>query len=373
MNSNVFKLRKRYDAAIPIVALVLTIVGLVMILSASQISAADKYGNAYYFFSRQLIFWVIGVGFFFYFLRTPIDRLYENRANYLIITLVALVLVFVPIIGPKIAGVHRWLNFGIFTLQPAEFAKLFLIIYFSGWFAAKGPLIRDPIKGLIPFMALLGLIGLLTVVEPDMGTTIIILLISLCLFFAAEAQLLQFVALIIVGVALLAILTVLAPYRMQRVTTFLNRNNTTSQDALGAAYHNQQALIAIGSGGMWGVGFGQGTSKYSYLPQSHTDSIFAVIAEELGFARSSLILLAFLFLGWRAFIIARRANSRFVRLLAVGIGVSILSQAMINVGGMLHILPLTGVPLPFISYGGSSLVVSMASVGLLTNISREVI
>lgn len=373
MNTSLFKLRKRYDAAIPIVALILSIVGLVMILSASQITAADKYGNAYYFFSRQLTFWVIGIGFFFYFLRTPIDRLYENRVNYLIITLVTLVLVFVPIIGPKIAAVHRWLNLGIFTVQPAEFAKLFLIIYFSGWFAAKGPLIRDPIKGLLPFMALLGLVGLLIIMEPDMGTTIIVTTISLCLFFAAEAQLFQFIALIIVGVALLALMTVLAPYRMQRVTTFLNQNNATSQDALGAAYHNQQALIAIGSGGLWGVGFGQGTSKYSYLPQSHTDSIFAVIAEELGFVRSGLILLAFLFLGWRAFSIARQANSRFVRLLAVGIGISLLSQAMINIGGMLHILPLTGVPLPFISYGGSSLVVSMASIGLLTNISRETV
>ncbi len=368
-NSRSFKLRKRFDPTIPTVALVLSLFGLVMVLSASQISAADKFGNAYYYFIRQFISWGLGVGVFFYYLRTPMEKLFEQRSIYLIVTVV--MLIGVLIFGPRIAAVHRWIDLGFFRFQPAEFAKLFLIIYFSGWFAAKGDKIKSALHGLLPFLAILTAMAGLIILEPDMGTMLIVVIISMAMFFIAQANLAQYFGIIMAGIVCLVLLIYAAPYRAERLTSFLNAKNGT-HDVLGSAYHNQQALIAIGSGGLWGVGFGQGTSKYSYLPQSHTDSIFAVIAEELGFVRSAGLILAYLYIAWRSYVISRRANSRFVQLLSAGVGIAIVGQALINIGGLLHIIPLTGVPLPFISYGGSSMVVSMAMIGLLTNASREV-
>jgi len=366
--AQLFKLRKRYDASIPTVALILSLFGLVMVLSASQVNAAEKYGDAYYFFFRQSISWVIGLGAFFYYLRLPLERLYQQRSTYLIITIVMLLSVL--IFGPRIAAVHRWIDFGFFRFQPAEFAKLFLVIYFAGWFAAKGEKIASLSQGLLPFLAILAAVAGLVILEPDMGTMLVIVLLAMVMFFVAKANLWHYLLLGVVGIVCLVGLSLGSSYRAQRITSFLNQGNE-SEDVLGAAYQNQQALIAIGSGGWWGVGFGQGTSKYSYLPQSHTDSIFAVIAEELGYLRSSLVVLAYLYIGWRGYLITQKANSRFVQLLAAGLSMAIVFQALINIGGMLHVIPLTGVPLPFISYGGSSLMVSLAMIGLLTNVSRE--
>lgn len=363
-------LRGRSDNTLPVVGLILSIVGLVMVLSASQFFAADRFGNPYYFFNRQLIFWIIGVGAYFYFLKVPLETLFIRRPGWLITIFILLVLVFIPFVGPEVAGVNRWIGWGAMRFQPAELVKLLLVIYLSAWLAAKGKLVSSPIQGLLPFIIILASVGFLVISEPDMGTTTVLVLIALGIFLVAGADLFQFIALLIVGGVLMLLLVSAAPYRVQRLNVFLNRNYDSSQ-ALGEAYHSQQALIAIGSGGIWGVGFGQGTSKYAYLPESHTDSIFAVMAEELGYLRVSLVPLLFLFIGWRGYLIARSANSQFVRLLATGITVSLLSQAIINISGMLNVLPLTGVPLPFISYGGSSLITSMASLGLLTNISRE--
>lgn len=365
---NNFKIRRRYDPIIPTIGILLSLFGLVMVLSSSQIIASEKFGNSYYFFIRQLISWGIGMGAFFYFLRLPIEQLYHQRSKYLIVTIVMLALVL--IISPRIAAVHRWIDLGFFRFQPAEFAKLFLIIYFAGWFAAKGDRVASLTKGLLPFLAVLGLVAGLVIKEPDMGTMLVIVALSMSMFFIARANIVQFLSVIGLGIVIIVLLINVAPYRAERLSSFLGAKNGT-QDVLGSAYHNQQALIAIGSGGLWGVGFGQGTSKYSYLPQSYTDSIFAVIAEELGFVRSSLLLLVYVYLAWRGYLVAKQANSRFTQLLAAGLTTAIIGQMLINVGGMLHIIPLTGVPLPFVSYGGSSLIVSLAMVGLLTNASRE--
>jgi len=367
-----FKLRRKYDPAIPVLTLVLSVFGLVMVLSASQIQAAQTTGNAYYFFTRQLIAWLIGVGTFFYFLRVPLEPLYANRARFLSIALILLVLVFFPVIGPKIAGVHRWINIGFLRFQPSEVAKLLLTVYFAGWLSAKDKDIQDPFKTLIPFICVLGLVVGLIMLQPDMGTALVIITIALTVLFIAKASLWQYIALILVGVMLLVLIIYAAPYRLSRLTSFINKNGS-SQDKLGTAYHSNQAQIAIGNGGLWGVGFGQGISKYSFLPESHNDSIFAVIAEELGFVRSLIVLTAYFYLAWRGFIITKTANSRFVQLLAAGITTAIFGQMLINIGGMLGMLPLTGVPLPLISYGGTSLIVTMSMLGLLTNISRETV
>lgn len=365
-----FKLRRKIDPAVPILTLGLSVFGLIMILSSSQVQAAQTTGNSYYFFIRQLIAWIIGAGVFFYFMKVPLERLYQHRNLFLIISLILLVLVFFPIIGPKIAGVHRWIDIGILRFQPAEVVKLLLILYFTGNLAAKERDIQDPLKTLVPFVCVLGLVVGLIMLQPDMGTALVIIAASLAILFIAEANIWQYGALIIVGIMALVLIIYVAPYRAARLTTFLNKN-VSQQDKLGSAYHGNQAQIAIGTGGLWGVGFGQGVSKYSFLPESHNDSIFAVIAEELGFFRTALLVLAYFYLAWRGYLITRAANSRYVKLLAVGITTAIIGQMLINVGGMLGVLPLTGVPLPLISYGGTSLLVSMAMLGVLTNASRE--
>ncbi len=367
---NQFKLRKKIDTSIPVLTLSLSVFGLIMILSSSQVQAAETTGNAYYFFIRQLIAWVIGIGVFFYFMKVPLDVLYRHRTRLLILALILLSLVFLPIIGPKIAGVHRWIDIGILRFQPAEVVKLLLILYFAGNLAAKERDVQDPLKTVLPFVCVLGLVTGLIMLQPDMGTALVIIASSLAILFIAEANIWQYGALLIVGAMALLLIVYIAPYRAARLTAFLNKN-VSQQDKLGSAYHSTQAQIAIGAGGLWGVGFGQGVSKYSFLPESHNDSIFAVIAEELGFFRTALLILAFFYLAWRGFLITRAANSRYVKLLAAGITTAIIGQMLINVGGMLGVLPLTGVPLPLISYGGTSLLVTMAMLGLLTNASRE--
>lgn len=340
-----------------------------MVFSASQIVAANNYGNQYYFFIRQLIFWLIGMAGFFYFLRLPLDKLYHQRKSYFYTALILLILVL--ILGPKIAGVHRWISLGFFQFQPSEFAKLLIIVYLAGWFAAKGDKITSVGEGLLPFLGFLAVVGGLIILEKDLGTMLIIITVAMAMYFVAKAQALHMLAIVVLlAVAVIGLIHI-APYRAQRLTAFLSQKQS-STDTLGAAYHSQQALIAIGSGGVWGVGFGQGVSKYAYLPQAYTDSIFAIIAEELGFVRASLIFIAYFYIAWRGMLIASKANSLFVRLLAVGIVTVIIIQSMLNIGGMLGAIPLTGVPLPLVSYGGSSLVVCLAMLGLLTNASREI-
>ncbi|MEK7535299.1 MAG: putative lipid II flippase FtsW [Patescibacteria group bacterium] len=370
MQLNQFKLRRKIDPVIPILTLGLSVFGLIMLLSSSQVQAAQTTGNSYYFFIRQLLAWIIGAGVFFYFMKVPLEKLYQRRNLFLIISLVLLLLVFFPIIGPKIAGVHRWIDIGFLRFQPAEVVKLLLILYFAGNLAAKERDIESPLKTLMPFVCVLSLVVGLIILQPDMGTALVIIIASLTILFIAQANIWQYGALLIVGLMALLLIIYIAPYRASRLTAFLNQN-TSQEDRLGSAYHGTQAQIAIGTGGIWGVGFGQGTSKYSFLPESHNDSIFAVIAEELGFVRTMLVLLAYFYLAWRGYLITLAANSRYVKLLAASVTTAIIGQMIINIGGMLGVLPLTGVPLPLISYGGTSLLVSMALLGILTNTSRE--
>ncbi len=370
MENNRFKLRRKIDTSIPTVGLILSLFGLVMVLSASQFSAAETYGSPYYFFGRQLVAWLLGLVVFYYYLKIPLEKLYGQRSLYLYVSLFMLVIVIA--FSPRIAAVHRWINLGFFQFQPAEFAKLFLTIYFAGWFAAKAENIQSFTKGVLPFLAILAAVAGLIIIEPDMGTMLVVVALSMIMFYAAKAKLFHILGIVIVGVLAIVSLIYIAPYRAARLESFLGKGSGT-QDTLGSAYQTNQALIAIGSGGWWGEGFGQGLSKYSYLPESHTDSIFAVVAEELGFLRTLLVVLAYVFIAWRGYQISQKANSKFAQLLAVGLSSAIIVQALINIGGLLSVIPLTGVPLPFVSYGGSSMVVCLGMLGLLTNVSRETV
>jgi len=269
--------------------------------------------------------------------------------------------VFIPGLGVRVLGASRWINLGFFVLQPSEFIKLALTIYLAAWFSTKE-------KGrFIAFLLLIGLVILLVMLQPDMGTAFIILFEALTIYFLSGGSvwhILSFVPLALMGGIGLAIAE---PYRLKRLVTFLNPETDTQA----SSYHIKQILIALGSGGLFGVGIGNSLQKYAYLPESTTDSIFAIIGEELGFVGAMLLILVIIFIIYRGFFIALRAKDTFGKLLAGGITAYLATQTIVNLGAQTALLPLTGVPLPFISYGGSALIINLVSIGILLNISRQ--
>ncbi|MBI3560076.1 cell division protein FtsW [Candidatus Gottesmanbacteria bacterium] len=282
-----------------------------------------------------------------------------------------LVAVFIPGFGVRALGAHRWLNFSIFVLQPAELVKLVLILYLAAWFTphnAGGAGFTSREKGRFgAFLLLTGIIFGLVILEPDLGTGIIIVATAIVMYFLSGAPMGHFtllVPVIVIGISLLAFSS---PYRFQRLTTYLNPES----DPLGASYQIRQVLLALGSGGLTGIGVGKSRQKYEYLPEANTDSIFAIIGEETGFLGVTLVTLAFAFFVWRAFRVATRAPDLFGRLLAAGTATWIGVQSVLNIGAMAAVIPLTGVPLPLISYGGSSFVIILAATGILLNISSQ--
>ena len=340
----------------------LSLFGLLMVYNSSVAMAIRDFGNQYYYLQEQAKWMVLGLVIFFIF--SLIDyRLWKRIAFPIMIgTIGLLCIVLIPGIGIQALGAKRWINLGFFVLQPAEFAKLSLIIYLSAWFSGKGS------QRLLSFLLLLGVFVGLIMLEPDLGTAMIIILTSLAMYFFSGAALQQFLFILpVIGIGA-ASLALFSPYRFKRLLTFLN----PEQDPLGASYHIRQAIIAIGSGGLFGLGLGQSRQKYEYLPEANTDSIFAIIGEELGFIGCVALIAVYLFILWRGFRIARRTEDPFGRNLALGITTWIGIQTIINISAMVALIPLTGVPLPFISYGGSSLIIIFAACGILVNISRFV-
>lgn len=349
------------DRWIVLTVTLLSLFGVLMVYDSSVAIAIRDFGNQYYY-AREQVKWLI-VGFialaFFSFI--DYHAWHKIALPLLLATLFLLVAVFLPGIGIRALGAHRWINFGFFVLQPAELAKLTLVIYLSAWFSTREQ------GRLYSFLLLLFMVVGLVLIEPDLGTSIIIVSIAVILYFASGAPLLHFgILLPVLGVAVMG-LAIISPYRMARLMTFLHPD----LDTQGAGYHIHQAILALGSGGWFGVGIGQSRQKYEYLPEANTDSIFAIIGEEFGFVGTTVVVLSFLFLTWRGLRTARRAPDSFGRLLALGVTAWIAVQTIINLSAMVAILPLTGVPLPFISYGGSSLIIILAAVGILLSISRK--
>lgn len=346
---------------------ILLVFGLIMIYSASVIVSYKLFGYNWYYLNKQAI--SLGIGLVVWYIFAKIDyRFWQKSALWLLlITLILLIAVFIPNIGLNLGGAHRWISLGPFFFQPSEVAKLTLIIYLAAWLTKKGEGIKDFQSGFIPFTLIVAVVAFLIIKEPDMGTMSVITGIAAIMFFIAGASWQHIVLGVTSILAFLFILIKSAPYRLERLMVFLN----PSSEGLGAAYHINQALLAVGSGGLWGLGFGKSLQKYFYLPQAHTDSIFAIITEELGFIRAVLVVIIFVLIAWRGYRIAKEAPDTFSRLLATGITTWIILQAMVNLAAILGIIPLTGVPLPFISYGGSSLVILLAAMGILLNISKQ--
>ncbi len=359
---------KQPDKTLLFTVLALLSFGLVMIASAGVIYSQMRFGDGYYFFKHQLFYGVLPGFAVLYFFQKVDYRFWKKFAvPFFLIAIIFLMFVFVPGIGSRVYGASRWIQLGPFSFQPSEMLKLAIIIYLAAWFESKGTQkIKDVFEGLLPFLGIMGLIGFLIIKQPDMGTLFVIILTSFAIFFVSGAQMKHLFAMGTLGTFALWILIKLEPYRFDRISSFLD----PGADPKGIGYQISQALLAVGSGGIFGLGLGHSRQKFNYLPEPVGDSIFAVIGEELGLVGGAILIVLFITLAMRGFRIAKNAPDTFGRLVATGITTWIVLQAFINIGANIALVPFTGIPLPFISYGGTSIIFLMAAVGILLNISK---
>ncbi|MBE3564475.1 MAG: putative lipid II flippase FtsW [Thermogemmatispora sp.] len=356
----------KVDHWLLIVVLALLCFGLVMVYSASSFISASLYGDASYIFQRELLWAVLGV--IAMLVTMHIDYRLWRRFSLIGMLLALALLVLVLKFGTSAYGATRWLTFGSFiSFQPSELVKLVLALYIADWLARKGKQVRTFLYGLAPFVILVGVVLGLVLLEKDMGTAVIIAVAATAMFFSAGANIAQLLLALACG-GLVFLTQAFRGYRYFRLLGFLD----PFRDVTGINLQLYQSLLALGSGGWFGLGLGASRQKTGYLPLPYIDSIFAIIGEELGFIGCATVMLLFLWLAFRGFRLARRTPDLYGSLLATGITTWLVVQAMINIGSSTASIPYTGVPLPFISFGGSSLVVSMAAVGVLLNISRYV-
>ncbi len=341
--------------------------GIVILASASMALGEQDFGHAGYYVLRQIVFGGL-LGLIGFFAAQYIPYRWWRRAALplLVATFILMALVFIPEFGFSSGGATRWLRFGFFSFQPAEVMKLVFVMYLASWLDARRKEVSSVAYGTLPFVIMLGVLSIFLIMQPDIGTLGIIVVSSGLLYYLGGGRISQMATLSALGVALLFLLIQLAPYRSHRLQVFLN----PGLDPQGIGYQINQAFIAIGSGGITGRGFGLGVQKYNYLPEPMGDSIFAIFAEETGFIGACILMFLFLAFIWRGFIIAKRAPDVFGKLLAAGIVVSIATQAYINMAAISGLLPLTGVPLPLVSYGSTSLAITLVSTGILLNISK---
>lgn len=356
------------DYALIAVALILLLLGLVVLYSASSVQGALLHGSPTHFVRHQLLRGVLpGIGFAVFFYALGMRWLKRLALPFLVISFAALAAVLFSDFGVTIHGATRWLRVGPFSFQPSEFFKLALIVYLAWFFARRQSRITSFRKVTLPFFVVLGVSGALLLPQPATGTFGIIALIAFVMFFFSGARAFDVGVVVVVAAAIFGILVFTSPHRFERVMTFLN----PGLDPKGAGYQITQSLIAIGSGGFWGVGLGHSRQKYHFLPETIGDSIFAIFAEETGFVGATVLLALFLVLLYRGVRIALRVDDAFGRLLAIGISTWIVGQAFVNIGALTGLLPLTGIPLPFVSYGGSALTAVLGAMGILLRVSRH--
>ncbi len=358
--------KKSPDILLFAATVLLLSIGIVMVYSASQVTAYEKLGDTFYYLKRQLVWAVIGISAMVSVMNLDYWRL--RRYSTLIVagSFFLLVIVLIPGIGRELNGARRWVGFGAYAIQPSELAKLTLVIYMAHFLTRQNERVKDFWRGVVPVLGLLAAAGALIMLEPDLGTSVALAGTVFLMLFVAGANLAHLFGLACAALPVLGALIFGSEYRRRRFFAFLNPWGDPSD----TGYHIIQALYALGSGGLFGVGLGRSRQKLFYLPESHTDFIFAIISEELGFIGALAILLLFFFLIWRGFRVAISAPDSFSSVLAAGLTTMIALQLIINIGVVTASLPVTGIPLPFISSGGSSLVFTMMGVGILLNISR---
>lgn len=314
-----------------------------------------------------LIGLVLGTAVLLAFMKLPYQLLKKHALYIAAFSLFATLLVFVPHVGFAHGGAKRWISFGPLSFQPSEFLKIGFVIYFAAWLSTVKNKMDDYRFSLIPLAVLLGLAGVVMLLQPDTGTFLVIAFSLIGIYIAAGCRFRDLGMLFLAGCLCLGLLFAVRPYIRDRFLTFLD----PARDPLGAGYQIQQAQIAIGSGGALGRGFGQSVQKFNYLPEPIGDSIFAVVGEEFGFVGSTLLVLLYMFFCFQGLKIAGRSSNQFGRLLVTGIVILILSESFINIASMLGLLPLTGIPLLFVSQGGTALLFAMAEIGIVLNVSRH--
>jgi cell division protein FtsW len=359
--------RVAMDHSLLIITIVLALVGLVMVFSASAVVAGNRFHDPGYFLKRQLAW--LAFGFLLLHLASHIDYVWWKRLSIplLGLTVVLLVMVLMPSFGVSAKGARRWLRLGPISVQPAEIAKLVAVMYLAAYLAKKEDRLTGFISGLAPALLVIGVLGGLVLLEPDLGTVVVMGSVAIGLFFLGGARLSHLFSLGLCAVPAVLVLVLGSSYRRQRLMTFL----TPWKDASDAGFQITQSFLAFGSGGLFGVGLGEGKQKLFFLPEAHTDFVLALVGEELGLVGTGVIILLFALFAIRGFQVAARARMPFGRYLGMGITLLIGVQALINACVVTGLLPTKGLTLPFVSYGGSSLVTCMFGVGILLNISRD--
>ena len=350
-----------------IITLILIAIGVVMIYSTSAIYADEKFGNSAFFLKRHLWFLLSGFIIMLGAMSVNLDELQKRAKILMLLSIFLLLAVLIPDVGTSIGGARRWFRLGSFSFQPSEFVKFSLIIYLASFFSRKGYKIKDLFSGYIPVLSVVFVACLLVLLQPDLGTAVSIFSIGVLIIFIAGGQIKHLTATALLGIPFLYYAIFSVPYRRQRMLIFLD----PWHDRKGAGFQIVQSFLALGSGGLFGVGLGQSKQKLFYLPESHTDFIFSIIGEELGFLGgvSVVLLFAALFwLGMRAFF---KTHRPFNKILIFGITSMIGFEALVNIGVSVGAFPTKGLPLPFISYGGSSLIFHMAAIGLMLNAMRD--
>lgn len=352
--------KNSFDFSLLLIVGALVLFGLVMVYDASVFQALNDFNNSTHYIRQQIIWVILGsigaitLSFFDYHHFRRFAPIIMGGALFLMLA------VFIPGLGISGGGAHRWLNMGFFTLQPAEIVKLATVIYLAAMFEKK---VR-----ILPFLAVVGSVSFITaVLQKDLGSAIVFIAMSLIIYFVSNGPMKYLYGLFPIGLAIIWILITTSAYRMKRVLAFLD----PFSDTQGFTYHISQVLIALGSGGFFGLGLGQSRQKFEYIPEVSTDSIFAIVGEELGFIGSFGLICLFLLFINKGINIAKNAPDNFGKILAIGIVSCIGIQAAINLSAMVALVPLTGVPLPFISYGGSALLTNLAAIGILLNISKQ--
>lgn len=347
----------------------LVIFGLVMIYSASAIYASQQYNNSWYFFEKQILWAVAGFVSMFVFMRTDYHNLQRYCRFLIIFSIILLAIVITGVFGREVGGAKRWIQLGPASFQASELAKIALIVYIADYLDRKQSKLQKAIRGVFPILMIVGLVCGLILIEPDLGTSVSLGLVSLGMLFLGGLSFWYVASLILAAIPMVIYLIHSRPYRLRRLLAFFD----PWADPQNVGYQIIQSLIALGSGGLLGVGLGNSKQKLLYLPASHTDFIFPIIGEELGFIGAVGVVSLFLIFAWRGLKISLHSPDLFGAILTAGITLMITSQALINIGVSCALFPTKGLPLPLVSYGGSNLAFTLTSIGILLNVSRQTI
>ena len=361
-------MHKKVDKILLLTTIVLSLFGILMIYSSSSIWAEYKFNDSFHYLKYQSIFFLIGLIIMYIISKINYKFYYQKSNLIIIICLILLILVLIPGIGSVRNGSRSWFGIGSLGIQPSEAAKLGLIIFTSKYLSNSERYVKNYLKGVFPILGITLLFFLLIMIQPDLGTGVILVMAIISLLFIAGVNMKFFILGGVIGIIGVVILIIIAPYRMDRITSFID----PWSDALGTGFQIIQSLYAIGPGGLLGTGFGNSIQKHFYLPEPQTDFIFSIIAEEFGVAGAFIVVGLFTIILWRSIKISLNTKDLFSKYLSFGIIFQMIFQTIMNLMVVIGMIPVTGVTLPFLSYGGSSLLISMASIGILLNISREI-